>query len=467
MAAANSEEQMNSINSFKEICAVDDNLAKDFLVYNHWNLESAVQHFFHTGGRLKEEEEQNVSNAESELRHRHVQVNEPSTSQIASRRSSLSPAEVLLRRRPPSPQTWFEWTVTVIKLPFFIAYQSLFDLISFLWSLFRAPPLAVADSRGDVQHFINDFSARFADSNNGISFFNGSYEDAINECKNSLRFMIVYLHNPSHESCERFVRETLLSYQMKQFLDRNEILLWGVSVRSQEGYKVSMALRESTYPFLALLCMRETRMVVVLRLEGEYELEPMLFTIQTAIDENCNYLDAIRNERHQREVNNRILREQESDYQRSLAADRARISERKRAESERKIAEMKEAEEKRRKQEKKEKLDAIRMKLASELPPESQAPDCIRVSVRFPNGERFERRFDVTNSLELLFNATLAHENCPPNLTLLSSYPRKQLNCAPEWYREFGIVQDPTNIPTFHDCGFEKSVVVLVQDNDA
>lgn len=49
--------------------------------------------------------------------------------------------------------------------------------------------------------------------------------------------MIVYLHNPSHESCERFVRETLLSYQMKQFLERNEILLWGVSVRSQEGYK--------------------------------------------------------------------------------------------------------------------------------------------------------------------------------------------------------------------------------------
>ncbi|EJW74231.1 hypothetical protein WUBG_14862, partial [Wuchereria bancrofti] len=130
-------------------------------------------------------------------------------------------------------------------------------------SLFRAPPLAVADSRGDVQHFINDFSARFGDSNNGINFFSGSYEDAINECKNSLRFMIVYLHNPSHESCERFVRETLLSYQMKQFLDRNEILLWGVSVRSQEGYKVSMALRESTYPFLALLCMRETRMVVV------------------------------------------------------------------------------------------------------------------------------------------------------------------------------------------------------------
>ncbi|VDK79829.1 unnamed protein product [Litomosoides sigmodontis] len=466
MAAEDSEEHTNCINSFKEVCAVGDKLAKDFLVYNHWNLEAAVQHFFHTDGRL-EEEEQNASNAASELRHRHVQVNEPSTSQTGNRQSSLSPVKLSLRRRPLPPPTWFEWTVTIIKLPFFIAYQSLFELISFLWSLFRAPPLAVADSRGDVRHFIEEFNAHFGDSNNEIRFFSGSYDDAINECKNSLRFMIVYLHNPSHESCERFVRETLLSYQMKQFLERNEILLWGVSVRSQEGYKVSMALRENTYPFLGLLCMRETRMVLVLRLEGEYELEPMLFTIQTAIDENRSHLDAIRNERHQREVNNRILREQESDYQRSLAADRARLNERKRAESERKMAEIREAEEKKKKQEKKAKLNAIRMKLASELPPESQASDCVRVSVRFPSGERFERRFDVTNSLELLFNATLAYENCPLNLTLLSSYPRKQLNCAPEWYREFGVVQDPDNIPTFQDCGFEKSVVVLVQDNDA
>ncbi|VDN40625.1 unnamed protein product [Gongylonema pulchrum] len=67
----------------------------------------------------------------------------------------------------------------------------------------------------------------------------------------------------------------------------------------------------------------------------------------------------------------------------------------------------------------------------------------------------------------MLFNATLVHEKCPPNFALVSSYPRKSLNCAPEWYREFGIVQDPANIPTFQDCGFEKSVVVLVQDNDA
>ncbi|VDK57167.1 unnamed protein product [Gongylonema pulchrum] len=38
--------------------------------------------------------------------------------------------------------------------------------------------------------------------------------------------MIVYLHNPSHEACERFVRETLLSQPMKLFLERNDIFQW-------------------------------------------------------------------------------------------------------------------------------------------------------------------------------------------------------------------------------------------------
>uniref|UniRef100_A0A914RE73 Uncharacterized protein n=1 Tax=Parascaris equorum TaxID=6256 RepID=A0A914RE73_PAREQ len=61
-----------------------------------------------------------------------------------------------------------------------------------------------------------------------------------------------------------------------------------------------------------------------------------------------------------------------------------------------------------------------------------------------------------------------AFPKCPDDFTLLCSYPRRQLNCAPEWYREYGSsVQDPANIPTFRACGFDNSLVVLVQDNDA
>ena len=43
----------------------------------------------------------------------------------------------------------------------------------------------------------------------------------------------------------------------------NNVLFWGCSVNSPEGYRVSQALRESTYPFLAVIVLRQNRMMVV------------------------------------------------------------------------------------------------------------------------------------------------------------------------------------------------------------
>uniref|UniRef100_A0A914ZMP7 UBX domain-containing protein n=1 Tax=Parascaris univalens TaxID=6257 RepID=A0A914ZMP7_PARUN len=467
--AVDNDQQAEIISSFKEVCAVSDETAMDFLHRNDWNLEAAVQHFFQTGGQL-EVEDQNISNTEQELRQRHL-ANEPSTSRIAASRDS-SPFEsrpiIPLERRIAPPMTWGEWLYSIVTLPLAFTYHSFMELLRFLWSLIRAPPLSVADPRGDVHRFVRDFDTLYGHQANQIQWCDAPYSDALNECKNSLRFMIVYLHNPSHEATDRFVRGTLLSQQMRQFVERNDILMWGASIRSQEGYKVSMALRENTYPFLGLICMREHHMAMVLRLEGEYELEPMLYSLQTAIDENRLYLNAIREEREQREANNRIRREQEVEYQRGLEADRARLDQLRRAESERQLAAKKEAETRLKQRLKKEKLREIRSRMARELPSETNSAEHVRVSVRFPSGDRFERRFDLDDSLEMLFRATFAHEKCPDDFTLLCSYPRRQLNCAPEWYREYGSsVQDPANIPTFRACGFDNSLVVLVQDNDA
>lgn len=465
------EDHLDVISNFKEVCAVDDDVATGFLRHNDWNLEIAVQHFFQSGGELHEhvEEEQNFSNNEQELRHRRVVANGPSTSGLFNSRSSTPPPDVPLQRRVPPPITWTEFAISLIRLPFLFTYHSILEILYFIWALFRSPPLSVTDPRGDVHAFVEDFNATYGNSPNAIQWVDAPYNDALDLCRNSLRFLIVYLHNPSHEACERFIRNTLLSQQMRQLIDRNQIVMWGASVRSQEGYKVSMALRENTYPFLGLLCMKEHRMVMVLRLEGEYELEPMLYTIQTSIDENQMYLNAVREERNQREANNRIRREQEAEYQRGLAEDKARLNQRKREETQRLEALRREEEEKRKEQLKKEKFQEIRAKIASELPPEYKSPDHIRVSVRFPCGARFERSFSPDDSLEKLFNATLVHEKCPVNFSMVSSYPREQLNCAPEWYREYGSVMRAVGdkIPTFRQCGFDKSVMVLVQDNDA
>jgi hypothetical protein len=45
--------------------------------------------------------------------------------------------------------------------------------------------------------------------------------------------------------------------------------MWACSVNSLEGYRVSQALRENTYPFLAIIVQREFRMTVVGRYTGK------------------------------------------------------------------------------------------------------------------------------------------------------------------------------------------------------
>lgn len=60
-----------------------------------------------------------------------------------------------------------------------------------------------------------------------------------------------------------------------------------------------------------------------------------------------------------------------------------------------------------------------------------------------------------------------AHERCPDDFSLVVGYPPQPLNCAPEWYREFGSCVETTDaIKTFEEAGL-KSAVVLVRDNDA
>ncbi|KAK0404667.1 hypothetical protein QR680_017562 [Steinernema hermaphroditum] len=203
--------------------------------------------------------------------------------------------------------------------------------------------------------------------------------------------------------------------------------------------------------------------------EGDHDIESVLYPMQTAIDENIGHFNTLREARLQRDIDSRLRREQELEYERALAADRAKETERKRVESERLEAERREQEEREALINKKERLQRMKAKIQSSLPEEpSSTEECIRVNIRFPSGEKMERRFCPNDSLELLFNVTLSHESCPDDFSLLTSYPRKQLHCSPSWYREYASGDlDDSPISTFAEAGFPKASVVLVQDNEA
>ena len=86
--------------------------------------------------------------------------------------------------------------------------------------------------------------------------------------------------------------------------------------------RVSYILRESTYPFLALVVLKQGRMVVCERVEGTIGLDDLLARLQAAIADNEGELVVERTERMRREEDQRLREAQDEAYQLSLAADR-------------------------------------------------------------------------------------------------------------------------------------------------
>lgn len=94
------------------------------------------------------------------------------------------------------------------------------------------------------------------------TFFAGTYSQVLNEAKKDLKFLLVYLHCKDHQDTAKFCRETLSNPEVIEFINSN-CVMWACNVDSLEGYRVSQALRENTYPFLAVIVQREFRMTVV------------------------------------------------------------------------------------------------------------------------------------------------------------------------------------------------------------
>lgn len=106
------------------------------------------------------------------------------------------------------------------------------------------------------------------------------------------------------------------------------------------------------------------------------------------------------------EMDSQLRREQEADYQRSLATDRAKVQERKRLESEKIESQKREEEQRREEKEKLADLENRRREVLTSLPkePELNGANVLRVAVRFPDGAKIERRFNLDDSLEVVFS---------------------------------------------------------------
>lgn len=95
-------------------------------------------------------------------------------------------------------------------------------------------------------------------------------------------------------------------------------------------------------------------------------------------------------------------------------------------------------------------------KLLSETPqPEASSPTAVKLLVKLPTGNRFERTFLKTDPLSELYKFVFSNEECPLNFEIVTNFPRKVIEC------------DENTTQSIQDFGITQSMLLFVNDLDA
>ncbi|XP_050390066.1 FAS-associated factor 2 [Patella vulgata] len=302
-----SPQQTEKLIQFQDLTGMENmGRCREILGRHGWNLETAVQDTF------------NEREGAPTVFNQPTPEPRPPTMNLQPRGQRV----YTVGRR--QPQGILQWGYFVILFPFRFVYSTFYDILLFVYRLLRPDPRRnVTDPIGDVTRFIQNFNELYG-SNHPV-FYQGTYSQALNDAKKELKFLLVYLQGDSHQDTPEFCRETLCNPEVTTFLN-TRLLFWACNTNSPEGYRVSQALRENTYPFLALIVLRENKMAVVGRIEGPIGPEELLQRLERIMSENETSLAVARADREERNFNQTLRQEQDEAYLQSLHADQEKVN---------------------------------------------------------------------------------------------------------------------------------------------
>jgi FAS-associated factor 2 len=339
-------------------------------------------------------------------------------------------------------------------MEFFFRY--LWNFIGYGLQFIRGDPRrAITDPTADVDDFVRRYEAEFGSVH--PDFYRGTYSQALQEAKKELKFLLVYLHCDDHIDTAPFCRLVMPNQGFRDLI-RENMIFWACSVSKPEGYRTSQALRENTYPFLALIVLKNNRMTVVARVEGVIDPEELLGRLHQGVADNEAFLVAERQERLERSMTQTLRAQQDEAYQESLRADQEKDRKKREAEEKKRQAELEkqriENEEKERKESMKQRKSVTLLNLKQEPAPD--APNVIRCIIKLPNGQRLERRFLSSDSLKHLYNFVFSHPQSPDLFEIATNFPKRTLPCKP--------TSDDEDPPTFTEVGLQRNEMLFVYD---
>ncbi|KAK7604112.1 hypothetical protein V9T40_004385 [Parthenolecanium corni] len=433
-------EQTEKILQFQDLTGIEDiALCRDVLQRHNWDLETAVQ------------DQLNIKEGRPSV----YSVSRPASDELPVVHSDPSVQQVFVAESPALPFRW-RWTGTVGLIASFLfrfvynTFASFFEFArSFFWNRPRYPE--VTDPIGDVLNFINKFEETFGRRH--PVFYQGTYAQALNDAKLELRFLIVYLHSDSQD-CSSFCRNTLTSEDMIDFLDSHAVIFWSCSVETGEGRRVVHALHAKKFPFIGVIILRENVMTLVARLEGLMDSPLLISRLQSVIANNEPILYAARASRMERILNQSIREQQDEAYMESLRADQEKQRQR---ELEREEIRKIELEKERLIQEelmKKLELENQKTSFLARIPdePATSHPNCVCISFKMPNGQRLERRFLSTHTLQDVYYYVFCNPDLSGKFEIATNFPKKVLDCS------------MTSIQTLEEAGLRKREVLFVYD---
>lgn len=260
----------------------------------------------------------------------------------------------------------------------------------------------VTDPLGDVMKFIQNMNERIPEH---PVFYQGTYSQALNDAKRELKFLLVLLHAENRPESIAFCRDTLGNPAVIEYINRN-MILWGCDIATPEGFRVSHTIGSRNHPNVVVICLRNNKMVVVGRSEGNCNAEELLRRLRSVVQENEIYLIQTRADRLERSVNQSIRQQQDAAYEQSLREDQEK--ERRKQEERDAIRRAEEEREREKLVELQRKVDLENMKLelASSVPsePAPDATDIVNLVFKLPDGKRLERRFLSNHHLEVSYD---------------------------------------------------------------
>ncbi|KAL5334922.1 hypothetical protein BJX70DRAFT_391069 [Aspergillus crustosus] len=434
-----SDTQRSALETYTTVTGQEPVEAIALLGRSQWNVQIAIAKFFDgEGPDPVEEARASLENASPARPTRQTQnlLHEDLTARFTQASPAAEPAPRIVTQPGDQPVYRPPFLLAIIFAPFNILYRLLFSSFRLFGTLFpflprllnttSSPalqgarrntngrrPLAPKDT---AARFIREFEEEYG--THAIEFLENGYNLALEKAHRDLKFLLVVLFAPEHDHTDSWVRETLLSKDVTDFVNnpQNNIIVWGGNVQDAEAYQVANSIRCTKFPFAAAIAhtpgVSSTAMSVIARISGVTSPAEFVEKLRTGIAQNKEPLERIRSTRAEQQASRSLREQQDSAYERSLAIDRERARQKREAEAARQREEQLAAEQQAAEEKRIRDLEQWKQWRSQSIPDESSADvkDAVRISIRLLSGERVIRRFAPEASMDELYAFVECHD---------------------------------------------------------